>query len=185
MAPSSLLSAVARQSTGSTLVCRWPSVASGLHSSDCASSLWFFQAPPSLRLHLRTLSLRLHLSCLSHLLHLGPLDPPRRPGSSALHLRLGLLRHRRSAPWSRQPWKRGWGIELQYLQWHTFYKGPLDNVIFTTFKSVLWFCLLRAFSFLRKKFCQLNVAILHCISYRENEIGGTYIVAMNVHRLLF
>ncbi len=45
---SSLLSAVAHQSTGSaglprpsgsTLVCRWPSVISGLHSSGCASSV--------------------------------------------------------------------------------------------------------------------------------------------------
>ncbi len=52
MAPSSLLSAVAPQSTvhsssGSASVCRRPSVTSGLHSSGCTSSLRLHQAPPS------------------------------------------------------------------------------------------------------------------------------------------
>ncbi len=72
------------------------SVASGLHSSRCASSLWLRQAPHSLRLLLGPLSLRLHLCLpdprLSHLFHLGPPDPPCHPGSSALRLCLGLLR---------------------------------------------------------------------------------------------
>ncbi len=72
LAPSSLLSALARQSTSSAglprpsgyaLVCHRPSAASGLHSSGCASSLRLCQAPPSLRLHLGPQSL--HCSALA------------------------------------------------------------------------------------------------------------------------
>ncbi len=140
MAPSSLLSAVARQSTssagipcpsGSALVCLRPSAASGLHSSSYTSSLRLCQAPPSLWLHLGPLSLRLHRSLpdprlrlgrLSHLLRLGPPDPPHCPGSSALRLHLGLhlhlLRHRRSAPWSRQPFLH----HISSLRW--LHRGP-------------------------------------------------------------
>ncbi len=114
MAPSSLISTVARQSTssaglprpsGSTLVSHRPSTASGLHSSGCALSLWLCQAPPSLRLHHGLPDPR--FGRRSHLLRLGSLDPPHRPGSSALCLCLGLHHHlldcHRSAPWSRQP----------------------------------------------------------------------------------
>ncbi|KAL0181417.1 hypothetical protein M9458_023823, partial [Cirrhinus mrigala] len=73
-------------------------------------------APPSLQLHPGPLSLRFHhglldphlcISRRSLMFQLGPPDPPRHPGSSALHLRLGLLCHllhrHRSAPWSRPP----------------------------------------------------------------------------------
>ncbi len=116
MAPSSLLSAGLPHLSGSALVCRRPSAASGLHSSDCTSSLQLCQASPSLQLHLAPQSLRLHCvlpdPCLRlgrrrHLPCLGPPDPRCRPGSSALRLHLGLLHHllrrHRSAPWSRQP----------------------------------------------------------------------------------
>ncbi len=50
---------------------------------------------------------RLCLGHQSHLLRLSPPYPPCLPGSSALHIHLGLqhhlLHHRRSAPWSHQP----------------------------------------------------------------------------------
>ncbi len=80
MAPSSLLSAVAHLPTssaglphpsGSALVWRRPSSASGLHSSGCTSSLWFRQAPSSPQLLLSPLSLWLHRGHLDSHLRLG------------------------------------------------------------------------------------------------------------------
>ncbi len=106
MTPSSLLSAVAHQSTssaglphpsGSALVCCQSSSTLGLHSSGYTSSLWLCQAPPSLRLHL----------CRSASVPSAPPEPPHCPGLLALCLRLGvlyhLLRRRQSAPLNRQP----------------------------------------------------------------------------------
>ncbi len=64
-------------------------------------------SPLSLRLHRGHLDPHLHLGHRRHLLCLGPPDPPRRPCSSALRLRLRLLLHllrrRWPAPWSRRP----------------------------------------------------------------------------------
>ncbi len=71
MAPSSLLSTMAHQSTCSArlpypssfiFVSRRPSTTSEFHSSGCLSSLRLSQAPPSLRLPFGPLSLRLHHS---------------------------------------------------------------------------------------------------------------------------
>ncbi len=88
--PSSLLSAVARQSTssaglprpsGSDLVCCRPSTALGLHSSCYTSSLC--QAPPSLRLHLGPLSLQLHRRAITKWSD----SAEDRPGARAQHVR--------------------------------------------------------------------------------------------------
>uniref|UniRef100_A0A673N6Q9 Uncharacterized protein n=1 Tax=Sinocyclocheilus rhinocerous TaxID=307959 RepID=A0A673N6Q9_9TELE len=64
-------------------------VPSSLRLCQAPSSFQFLLSPLSLRLHRGLLDLRLRVSRRCHLLRLGPPDPPRRPGSSALRLRLG------------------------------------------------------------------------------------------------
>ncbi len=103
------------------LVSRRPSATSGLHSSGCASSLH-----PSVRLHLGPLSLHhglpdpcLRLGHRSHQLCLGPLDPPCRPGSSALQLFLGLHHHllRRHRPLESSALAPPWLLPSSCLSW--------------------------------------------------------------------
>ncbi len=89
--------------SGSTLVGRRPTIASGLPSSGCTSSL----CPTGSVGLLPPASSTMVLSRQSPRLHPGPPDPLHPPGSLALRLRLGLLHHlpRRhwSAPWNRRP----------------------------------------------------------------------------------
>ncbi|XDV34519.1 hypothetical protein PO909_004673, partial [Leuciscus waleckii] len=108
LAPTFLISIVAHQSTSSarlpcpsgfTLIIRRPALASGLHSSGFASSLWLHWAPHSLQLHRGPQSFRLHWGPLNPRLCLGcqsrwnrhvPPDPQHCLGSSALRLHPGV-----------------------------------------------------------------------------------------------
>ncbi|KAL0176625.1 hypothetical protein M9458_028955, partial [Cirrhinus mrigala] len=114
MAPSSLLSTITRQSTGSTrlplpsgstLGCRRQSCTSGLHSPGYASCLHPFGSIRLLHASGSTAASRIRASASfadSHLFHLGPPDPPHHPGSLAFHSHLGVLHRCRLAPWSHQ-----------------------------------------------------------------------------------
>ncbi len=157
MAPSSLLSAAASQSTGfaqapsflwrpTALVCHHPSVALGLHSSTLSFRLC--QAPPSPRLLLGPLLLRLHHGlpdpclCLGHLSPLfrrGDPDPPHHPGTSAFHL--GLLRNlfccRRLAPPESSALPPTWLLPPSAPPWVVFMAAAWVLLGSTCSKSLL------------------------------------------------